>query len=158
MPFHEYMIEVTQQAFDEVFRYANAVPADRLDWKPADGVRSVLELCQELALCPTWCKEVLDPETKMEWSEEKAAAIRELQSQWTSAQAFQKEGQRRLNELFEFFRTIPDSRLTETKWLPYNGGRDHTVREMMDYPRWNCNYHLGQIAYVQLMYGDPKMY
>ena len=30
--------------------------------------------------------------------------------------------------------------------------------EMMDYPRWNFNYHLGQIAFIQMMYGDKEMH
>ena len=53
---------------------------------------------------------------------------------------------------------MPDERLSNTKWLPYNGGRDHTFLEMLDYVRWNCNYHTGQIAYIQTLYGDKEMY
>jgi hypothetical protein len=30
--------------------------------------------------------------------------------------------------------------------------------EMMDYPRWNFNYHNGQIAYIQTLYGDKEMH
>jgi hypothetical protein len=29
---------------------------------------------------------------------------------------------------------------------------------MLDYPRWNFNYHLGQIAYIQTHYGDKSLY
>ena len=32
------------------------------------------------------------------------------------------------------------------------------MTEMMDYPRWNFTYHVGQIAYIQTLLGDEKMY
>ena len=53
---------------------------------------------------------------------------------------------------------MPDADLDKKRWLPYDGGRDFTMPEMMDYPRWNFNYHLGQIAYIQTLYGDKEMH
>jgi hypothetical protein len=53
---------------------------------------------------------------------------------------------------------MPDERLAETKWLPFNGGRDHTYLEMLEYPRWNATYHLGQVAYIQTLYGDREIH
>ncbi len=53
---------------------------------------------------------------------------------------------------------MPDERLSEKKWLPFDGGRDFSMPEMMDYPRWNFNYHLGQSAYIQTLLGDREMH
>ncbi len=72
--------------------------------------------------------------------------------------ACEAEFNRRFEKVEAFIRAMPDADLAKTKWLPYNGGRDHTFLEMMDYPRWNCMYHLGQIAYIQTQYGDNEIY
>lgn len=157
MRLQDYMIDVTRAAAKEVFRYARAVPADKLDWKPMDTGRSTLDLCRELAMCPGWAVDIISGKP-MEWNDESVAAMQAEQSQWNTAEDCEAECDRRLEKLFEMFRTMPDSKLEEKRWLPFDGGRDFTVPEMMDYPRWNFNYHLGQIAYIQRLYGDTEMH
>ncbi len=158
MRLQEYIATATQAAADEAFRYAKAVPADRVDWKPLESGRSVLDVCRELTMTPTWALDTIENRAQPEWNEEAAAAIKKEQEQWQSVEACQAECNRRLAALFEVFRGLPDERLSETKWLPFEGGRDFTVAEMMEYPRWNFTYHLGQIAYVQTLYGDAEMH
>lgn len=157
MRYQDFIIEETQKAADEAFRYAEAVPADKLEWAPLDTGRSVLDQCREMAQCPAWAEDIIRG-VEREWNEETMAAIVKEREQWTTVEACQAECNRRLANLFEFYRTIGDERLGETKWLPYDGGRDFTMVEMMDYPRWNFNYHLGQIGYVQTLYGDKQMH
>lgn len=158
MNFQEHMIEVTKAAAKEAFQYAKAVPADKVEWSPLDNGRTTLDLCRELAMCPTWCKETIEKEGPPEFSEEAFAAIKKEQEQWKTVEDCEAECGRRLETLYAFFKTIPDGQLANTKWLPYDGGRDFTVAEMMDYPRWNFNYHTGQIAYIQTLYGDREMH
>jgi uncharacterized damage-inducible protein DinB len=162
MRYQDFMIEATCSAADEAFQYAKAVPADKLTWKPLDAGRSVLELCQEMAMCPTWALDIIDAVEKEPRSEEESATVQAeqmaLMASWNTVEACQAECKQRLEALFELFRSLPDEMLTKTKWLPYDGGRDFTVKEMMDYPRWNCTYHLGQIAYIQTLYGDKDMH
>ena len=158
MKFQDYMIDVTQKAADEVFRYAKAVPADKLDWKPLDAGRSVIDQCRELAMCPFWCQSIIEAMKFPEWDESASEAARKESEQWTTVEMCQDECNRRLRELSAFFKTLPDEKLSETAFLPFDGGRDFTVEGMMDYPKWNFNYHLGQIAYVQLLYGDKEMH
>jgi hypothetical protein len=152
------MVLVTQRAADEAFKYAKAVPADKLGWKPLDGGRSVLDICQEMALCPGWANDIISGKPQPEWNEETVAKVEAEKQSFSTTEACQAECNRRLAELFDMYRAMPDERLSETKWLPYDGGRDFQMEEMMDYPRWNFNYHLGQIAYVQTLYGDKGMH
>lgn len=152
------MIDETRKAADEAFRYARAVPADKLDWKPLDVGRSVLDLCREMAMCPGWAEDIITGKEQPEWNEETMAAIKKEQEQWKTTEDCQAECNRRLEKLFDLFRGLSDAKLSDTKWLPYDGGRDFTVEEMMDYPRWNFNYHLGQIAFIQTLYGDKDMH
>ena len=158
MRLQDHMIDVTKAAADELFRYFNVVPEDKVQWKPLDTGRSVFEIAQEIALCPRWCKDVITMEGMPEWSEESQAKVKAEQDALTTVAECEAECNRRLEELFEFFRAMPDEDLAKTKWLPYNGGREHTMPEMMDYPRWNFNYHLGQVAYIQKLYGDHEMH
>jgi hypothetical protein len=155
MHLQTYMIDTTRAAAAEAFRYAKAMPEDKVDWKPLDAGRSVLDLCRELALCPTWCYDTIEGKAG-DWTEEVVEASRREQEQWKSVEACEAECNRRLEILFDLFSNMPDERLAETRWLPYDGGRDFTMPEMMDYPRWNFNYHLGQIAYIQTLYGDKE--
>lgn len=158
MRLQDYMIEVTEQAKNEAFKYAKAVPADKVDWKPLDAGRSVLDQCREMAMCPDWARSIINNDPQPEWNEETMARIKQEQEQWKTVEECEAECNRRLANLYDYFREMPDERLTESKWLPYDGGREFGMPEMMDYPRWNFNYHLGQIGYIQTLYGDKDMH
>jgi hypothetical protein len=153
MKVQEYVIENTQQAAAEAFRYAKAVPADKLEWAPGGDARSALDLCRELAVTPTWTIDTIEG-TESESRETQQALMASLKT----VEACEAEYEKRAVKMLDLFRSISDDRLKETKFLPYDGGRDFTVAQMMDYPRWNCNYHLGQIAMIQLMLGDKEMH
>jgi hypothetical protein len=157
MTIQEYMIDTTRRSAETLFRYAKNVPADKLNWTPLESGRTILNLLQECALCPDWCYQTISGDLA-EWTEEHEAASREMQAAWTTVDDCERECNQRLEKLFEFFRTIGDDRLSETKFLPYEGGRDFTMVEMMEYPHWNFDYHLGQIAYIQTLYGDKEMH
>jgi len=108
-------------------------------------------------MTPTWAYETIEG-GKTEWNEEAMAEQTKLMKQWKSVEDCKKQFDERFKKLEDLFRNISDQRLSETKWLPYGGGRDFTALEMMHYPRWNANYHLGQIAYIQMCYGDKEMH
>lgn len=158
MRLQDHMIEVTRDAMNEAFKYAAKAPEDKLDWSPLGAGRSILDQCRELAMCPTWCLDIISDQPQPEWNEESVAAMRAEQAQWKTVADCKAECERKLEILFTHFQQMPDEDLVKTKWLPYGGGRDFTMPEMMDYPRWNFTYHLGQIAYIQTLYGDKDMY
>lgn len=157
MRFQDYIADATVAAAEEAFRYASKVPADKLEWEPLEAGRSVLDLCREMAMTPTWAIDTIEGKPH-DFTEEAFAAIKAEQSQWTTVDQCYEECERRMVELLELMRTMPDARLSDTRWLPYEGGRDFTIVEQMEYPKWNFNYHLGQIAYIQMLYGDNEMY
>jgi hypothetical protein len=151
------MIDVTKSAAEAAFKCAKGTDPQKIDWMPLDEGRSVLDQCREMAMCPKWAETIISGDNMPEWNEEAAAAIKAEQEQWKSVDDCEAECNRRLESLFEVFRNMPDEKLNETKWLPYDGGRDFTMAEMMDYPHWNFTYHLGQISYIQTLYGDKEM-
>ena len=158
MTIQQHIIEATQLAADEAFRYAAAVPEDKLNWKPLDAGRSALDQAQEMAKCPDWAYTLVSGAAMPDFDADAMAAVKAEMSQWTTVEICKAECQKRLEKLFALYEELPDERLTETKWLPFAGGRDFSMTEMMDYPRWNFTYHVGQIAYIQTLFGDEKMY
>lgn len=160
MRLQDYTIDTTREASEEVFRYAHAVPVDKVEWKPLDAGRTVIDIARELAKCPDWAREIVSGE-EMDWSEEGQAAQKAEMESWKTVAECEAACKEKLGRYFELLKDLPDSRLSETKDLPFGPGgsmKTFTMAELMDYPRWNFNYHLGQIAYVQTLYGDKEMH
>jgi hypothetical protein len=158
MKYQDYICDETQKAADAAFKEATFVPADKVGWKPLDEGRSVLDQCQEMAQCPAWCEQIISGDSLPAFDEEMFAKIMEERKAWPTIEACKAECNRRLESLFKVIRSTSDEQLAKTKFLPFGGGREHTWQEMMDYPRWNFVYHLGQISYVQTLYGDKEMH
>jgi len=158
MKYQEYMIDVTKKAADEAFRYAVAVPEDKADWKALEAGRSVLDQAREMAQCPIWAVAILSSDEPPKFEGEEMAAQQAEMQTWTTVAECQAKCNANLEKLFEVFGALSDDRLKDKKWLPFDCGRDFTFAEMMDYPRWNFTYHLGQIAFIQTLYGDKNMY
>lgn len=158
MKLQDYIAENTRSSAAAAFKAAKAVPADKLEWSPMDNGRSTLDQCRELAMCPDWAMSIISGEKMPEWSEELAAKIKEEQSAWKTVEDCERECNARLDKYCAYLKSMPDERLSETKWLPYDGGRDFSMPEMMEYPRWNFDYHAGQINYIQTLYGDKDMH
>lgn len=157
MRLQDHTIDVIRNAQEEVFRYAKAVPEDRVEWRPLDLGQSVLSMVRELAKTPDWAYWVLT-DAQPEDPEAAAADQKAEMESWKTVAECDEACKHKLERLFALYRDMPDERLAQTKWLPFNGGRDHSYAELLDYPRWNFTYHLGQIAYIQTLYGDKAMY
>ena len=156
MTLQQYTIDATREAQQEAFRYAKAVPGDKADWKPMDAGQSVLSMCRELAKCADWAYDALDKK-EIDMSE---ASMVEMGS-WSTIAECERVCEEKLGRYFELIKGVSDERLAETMDLPFGPGgsiKTFTLAELMDYPRWNCTYHLGQIAYVQTLYGDKAMH
>jgi hypothetical protein len=158
MRFQDFIIEDIQKAANEAFRYAAAVPEDKITWKPLESGRSVLDQAQEMAKCPDWAYTLVSGAEMGQMDEASMAAYKAEIAGWTTIETCKAECQKRLDKLAELYKNLPDERLLESKWLPYGGGRDFGMKEMMAYPSWNFTYHTGQIAYIQTLYGDTGMY
>jgi len=158
MRFQDHIIEETKKAAAEAFRYAVAVPEDKVEWSPLDNGRSVLDQAREMAKCPVWAYAIISGGPMPAPDEAVMAQQKAEMDAWKTIDVCKAECETQLEKLYELYATVTDERLAETKWLPFDGGRDFTYKEMMDYPRWNFNWHAGQIAYVQTLYGDKDMH
>ena len=160
MRLQDHTIDETRKAMEEAFRYAKAVPEDKLDWKPMDTGQSVLSMAKELAKCPDWATDLVQGKP-MDFSEESQAASMAEMDGWKTLDDCERACQEKLGTLFAALKEVPDARLGETMDLPFGPGgsmKPFTIAEMADYPRWNFTYHLGQIGYIQTLYGDKAMH
>ena len=157
MSIQDYIIDNAKAAAADAFRFAKAVPEDKQSWKPLDSGQSVISMCRELGMTPTWGFQVLTGHMGEGGEESREQQKQEMDS-WTTVEACEQQFDARFALLADHYRSMTEEDFVKTMWLPFNGGRDHTYLELMDYPRWNCNYHLGQIAYIQTLYGDKEMH
>lgn len=158
MKFQDYISDSIQKATDEAFQAAKAVPEDKLTWKPLDNGRSVLDQLQELAQAPDYATAMLSGDNQGEPSPDHWEKLVAERQSWTTIADCEREAKVRVDRLVAAIKGCPDEKLSNTVWLPYDGGRDFTFAEIMEYPRWNANYHLGQISYIQTLYGDNEMH
>ncbi len=155
MNFKDYILGSTKQQVSDFFKAVKKVPADKVEWKPLDAGRSVLDQAQEIAMSFTWSADML--QGKVNFSEEAFAADKAKMAEWTTVEECEKQAEERMAAFAELVSEYPDGKMKETIWLPYDGGRDFTMMEIMEYPRWNAGYHEGQVNYIQVLYGDNSM-
>ncbi|MFZ4509161.1 MAG: DinB family protein [Fimbriimonas sp.] len=155
MRIQDHIVQVSREAFHEFFRYVKAVPADRLEWKPEGTGQTILAMAREIAISPTWAVQVLSAQSMTDGQRAEQFA---LMSSWTSVEVCEAQATARFVSFTELAARLKDEELLEKRWLPFNGGRDHTKLEMLEYPRWNATYHTGQVAYIQTLYGDKDMH
>lgn len=117
MNYQEHMIEASRKAAEEFFKYAKSVPADKLEWAPMDAGRSVISLCQEIAMTPTWGHDVIagDPS---KWTEGDREEQGKMMKGWTTVADCEREFNARFEKLAALYRSLPDAELEKTKWLP----------------------------------------
>lgn len=151
MTIKEYIIADAAKSFAHFMENARKVPADKLEWKPLDNGRSVLDQAQECALCPLWVPGLLekrgfDPAGFESFEASKAAL--------TSLDACEEAGKANLATMAAAIQAFPDSDMDVEIDLPWG---HYTLTEVMGFPAWNLHYHLGQVGYIQTLYGDFSM-
>lgn len=165
MRYQDFIIAATREAFEATFKYARHVQADKVEWVPMGEARTVLSICQELTKCPDWALDMMSKsreefEASMADPKQQENSFNEYLKEreaWPTVDECYKVGKEKMDRFLEFLKTFPDERLSEAKWLPYDGGRDFPATEQMAYPLWNFQYHQGQIAYIETLYGDKSM-
>ena len=160
MRIQDRLIDETREAMAEAFRYAKATPEEKIEWRPMDAGQTVLSIARELAKCPDWAIEIAMGKG-LDMSEEGQAATAKEYAEWNTIAQCEAAGEEKLGNFFEVVKGLSDDRLGETMDLPFGpegSMKTFTMAEMMDYPRWNATYHLGQIAYIQTLYGDKAMH
>lgn len=152
------IIKTIDRSLGDLFRSARAIPADKLDWKPAETNRSPLELLQECAQSLKWPQFMVQPHAFSGDTTEIMEKARLERESWTTVDACESAARANWEETKKFIADYPESDLDREIALPFAPDLRLSVAEILASPYWNMSYHLGQLNYVQLMYGDKEMH
>ncbi len=147
--------QMTTNAVDMLVRYAAAVPEEKRQWRPGPTATTVMEILQENAIMPFLLAEVLRrrPQTASgelwQQAKERAGTLDTLQS-------CEQACRTGTAEMLQALRQIPVDELHQQVVLPWQMTATLLEAAMVHY--WNLTYHLGQIAYIQRLYGDTSYY
>lgn len=148
---------LNEKAIEDLFRSARAMPEEKLSWRCADTSRTVLEILQECAQSVKWPQALSSPGGGPPDADAYAKALAERES-WTTVDACEKAAQDNWVEAKEYIQNYPEDDLDRRIDLPFAPGLTLSVAEILASPYWNMTYHLGQINFVQTMYGDREMH
>ncbi len=154
MRFQERTVKETNRVMESLFRTARAVPEEKRDWKPLDQGRSVLEQLQECAQAPRIFIHALTHHNT-DFGEERMARWREERQGWTTLEECEARCQANTEALVELIRGLSDGELDQTITAGGpNGPRELSLADVAMAHHNNMLYHVGQINYVQTLYGD----
>ncbi|MBV9852843.1 MAG: DinB family protein [Armatimonadetes bacterium] len=151
-------VHLTQEALAALFRTARHVPVDKYHWSPMGEARAAQNQVAECALTPMVYLSLLDGHP-MDFSD---PAVRRHGEQMMSAldtvDAAEAAAQEQYARLYTRIESLSDADLTRTVRLPFGGGRDVPIADIIFFAYQNIVYHTGQINYLQLMLGDKEMH
>lgn len=159
MSFQEHAATLLKDSGDALFASARAMPADKLNGSPGGEARTPLHILQECAYYLPTLEPLLSPGQGMQ---ERFMAVAgpamEESASWDTLDKVEEAYSRWLPSALEAIRAVPDSDLNREIPLPWAEGVSMPAWKMMMTLYWNNVYHLGQINYVQMMYGDKEMH
>lgn len=148
------LIEATQEAVDDLFRYARAMPEDWLEFQPGGKARSVMSMLRECAGLPAMLELHLRERPDKPMAEARVEAI------WGPAKVCRTldecEALCRANSdrLYAAMRETDLTNPHEKVMMPW--GKEFSLLQLLLDHYWNLTYHLGQVGMVQLMHGDDS--
>lgn len=155
MKLQDFVVRQTQKALLDLVRSVEALPEEKEDWVPAEGMRSALSMMQEVAVAPEFHIHllrggVLSPGFHTELRE-KAEGLRTVRECIDLAQ---------LNtmQLCAAVMDFPEDRLDDEVVLPFGGGMTMSMADVVSQHYWNMTYHLGQVNAIQTALGDFVMH
>lgn len=154
MRYQDQVILMTTRAVEALFRTARAVPADKVTWKPLDNGRTVLDQLQECAQVPLFYKSILEQKKAPEVDEKYFQESRKLRQQWKTVAECEQKCLENSKQLLDVIGKLSDKDLQVKVKLPFAGGMERTLADLAMSHYANTSYHIGQINYIQTLYGD----
>lgn len=156
MRVQDYVVRQTEWAVGNFYRNVRRVPADKLTWKVMDVGRSILDQVQEVAMSPRWSTPLIGSSGESGFDPARFEAMQAEMAKWTTIDDCERVHREHLAELLATIRALPDTALDET--VPVAFAPEPVAKsEIIMFHYWNVVYHLGQILFVQTLYGDHTM-
>lgn len=157
MRYQDQLVRLTQKAFDDLCRAALAVPEDKRAWNPGGESRSVLSQMQEVATTADFFMPILQ-EGVRDFDQHVMKELARKRDSLSTVEQCIEAGREGVVELCTKIAEFPDQHLETEMTVPFGGGMVMSMADILDLPRWNFTYHLGQINQIQLMLGDRAMH
>ncbi len=149
----ELLVTMIGNARDGLVRTAQAVPEDKLNWRPLDNGRPVLDLLGDAAQVPQMVSQMLESHGDFAPSREMFQQMKQEREGWTRNECIERLN-RNTEHLFTLIRALPDEELARLVTLSLGGGMTMPLAGwiMMTYRTFTNRY--AQINYIQTLYGD----
>lgn len=148
MTYAEALSKMMEDGTESLWRNVAAMPEDKISWKPEETSRSTRELLEELANTlgyTTACLAAKDEPKDFAWGDLSAKSLQELEEMHRME----------VKKFCEQNASLSDEDLAVMVTLPWG---HMSLLQVSSYAYWNLMYHLGQIAYIQTLYGDKEMH
>jgi hypothetical protein len=147
----EVAARLTEKAASDLILTVRAMPDKRANWQPFPDARPVLEQVVECCLaCEMWTN-ILQTHVHSMLPEGVAArAYKELDTidKATARLAKSSAG------LAAVMRGLPDADLAVVVPFPSKPQAGRPLADCCHHACWNMMYHMGQVSYIQTLYGD----
>ncbi len=148
MTYQEALVPLIESAYEDLFKNAERLK-DKLDYKAAESNRTPMEMVVECATVPPFlAKTIRDMAVApMDGDEPHASGgmtLEQARAAYESSKA----------DLFDAIRNFPAEKLEEKIETPWG---TFAWRDFISYAYWNPMYHVGQLAYIQMIHGDTAM-
>jgi hypothetical protein len=146
----------TNKCVDALFSTVRAMPEDKLDWQPMGIGRSALDQVRECAQAPSWFS-VLLAKREFVFDQERYQEMVEERSQW-DLDTCEKLCRKNTKVLAKVIQGFPEEDMLKTMSVPLAENLEWSFFDIMNLHYWNTVYHIGQINYIQTLYGDKEMH
>jgi hypothetical protein len=135
----------------------NAVPDDRLEWKPLDNGRTPLNLFSEVSQMFALAAEVARTRGESKYSYERFKQMAAERSAWDKATALE-QGEKNFAALLEAVQQLSQEDLVAPVFMPLRGGRTMALAGWIMLAYRSSISRFAQINYIQTLYGDFEMH
>lgn len=147
MTLQEAAARITEKSGVEMLLTLARTPDDRLDWKPEATARTTIDLIRECAVhCDEW-GQILD---LLAWPEQFKTRVGTV----TDRQEAIEEMNGAIARLAASIRAVSDENLDLMLKAPWE---ESPIAIWLSYGASHNQYHIGQMNYIQTLYGDTGM-
>ena len=146
--------KVNRDLANGLIRNLKAMPTEKQTWRPLDSGRSALDQVQECAVINAWAAEIFRTRSVPTLGGDEFSRMK---TENDTAEKACSALESATGVLSAAILAFPATDLDETVKLPWDE-MESTFGELFLVPYWNMAYHLGQVCYIQTLYGDTDFH
>jgi hypothetical protein len=150
----DYLAAETMRSMEGMIRLVSGMAEDKVIWSALEEGRTALD---QVAECALICESLLDviPTRQMpDFTPEMVAEYEASKKAMSMDQAVHRL-RAATSALGDLIGAFPDGELEST--MKFWGPEPWRMVDVLGYHNWNMTYHVGQINFIQTLYGDKQM-